>query len=128
MSTPLWMAIEPLARETRLVLSVPQTGATLKARLPSLPAHPRAVMMMLESLSAWYRRPLTAAFDADALGALHRAEQWCELLGDPPGLDVRVEWVSRSAHRAATGDRFFRAIGDLRTTRELLGIAATGQR
>jgi hypothetical protein len=127
MSTPLWMAIEPLSSETRLVLTVPISGIALKARLPSLPAHPRAVMMLLESISAWYRRPLTAAIDADALGVQHHPERWCELLGDPPGMDLTVEWIAR-AEQKGQRDSFFDALGDLRSAKRLVRIAATGQR
>lgn len=127
MSTPLWMSIEPLSNETRLVLSVPISGIALKARLPGLPAHPRAVTMLLESISAWYRRPLTAAIDADALGVQHHAEGWCELLGDVPGLDVTVEWVSHTEGKRER-DRFFGALGGMRSTERLATIAATGQR
>jgi hypothetical protein len=127
MSTPLWMAIEPLSNETRLVLSVPISGTALKARLPALPAHPRAVTMLLESLSAWYRRPITAALDADALGVQHHAERWCEFLGDLPGVDVTVEWISRTEHKGDR-DRFFDALGDMRSAKRLVTVASTGQR
>jgi len=121
------MAIEPLAQETRLIFTVPLTGTSLKARLSALPAHPRAVMMLLESLSAWYRCPLIAAIDADALGARHHAERWCEAMGDVPGLDVSVEWVARPSVREKR-DRFFHALGDLRSTARIVTLAATGQR
>jgi hypothetical protein len=127
MSTPLWMAIEPLLKETHLVLSVPISGIAMKARLPALPTHPRAVAMMLESISAWYRRPLTAAIDAEALGVQHHPERWCELLGDLPGIDLSVEWVSRAAHKEGH-DSFFDALGDMRSAKRLATIAATGQR
>jgi hypothetical protein len=122
------MALEPRAHETRLILTVPLTGTAMKARLPPMPAHPRAVMMLLESLSAWYRLPITAAIDADALGARHHAERWCEFLGDIPGLDISVEWVSRPSLPKERRDRFFHALGDLRSTAQLATVAATGQR
>lgn len=128
MSSPLWMAIEPLAQETRLILTVPLTGMSLKARLPALPAHPRAVMMLLEAVSAWYRVPIIAAIDADALGTRRDAERWSELMGDVPGLDVSVEWVSRPPAVRTQRDRFFEALGDLRSTARIATLAATGQR
>lgn len=128
MSSPLWIAIEPLSSETRLVLSVPLSGTALKARLPPLPAHPRALMMFLESLSAWYRRPLTAALDADALANVHHREHWCELLTDVPGLDVTVEWVSRAEHVRPLRDSYFDSLGNMRSTKRAMTLAATGQR
>jgi hypothetical protein len=127
MSTPLWLAIEPLSQETRLILAVPISGIALKARLPAMPAHPRAVTMLLESLSAWYRRPITAALDADALGVQHHPERWCELLGDLPGLDVTVEWVSRVEPKGER-DRFFDALGNMRSAKRLVTLASTGQK
>lgn len=128
MSTQLWVTIEPDTSETRVLLSVPHEGTRLKARLPSLPAHPRAVTMLLESLSLWYRRPLTAVFDADALGmSQHAAQTWCEGLGDPPSLDVTVEWVQRK-RAGRSRDRFFEALGRMGSAEALLTRAATGQR
>jgi hypothetical protein len=121
------MAIEPQADETRLVLSVPLSGTTLKARFPALPAHPRAVVMLLESISAWYRRPITAALDADALGVQHHPERWSEFVGDLPGMDVTVEWVSRG-RKGAARDRFIDALGEMRAATRTLTFAATGQK
>ena len=65
MSLPLWMAIEPVGSEVRLMLTAPSERTVLKARLPNPPTHPRAVIALLESLSLWYGRPLRAVIDAD---------------------------------------------------------------
>ena len=127
MSSPLWLVIEPLPQETRLLLSAPPTGTALKARLPRLPHHPRAVAMFLESLSAWCRRPLTAVLDADALRTQHEPAPWSELLADLP-LDLSVEWVERRTRSSAKRDRFFDDVADSRAARRLLALSTTGQR
>jgi hypothetical protein len=125
--SPLWMSIEPLAQETRLMLSVPLAGTVLKARLAQPPAHPRALSLLLESLSAWYRRPLHAVLAADAQAVQSFPERWAELLGDLPGLDISVEWVARG-EVARRRDRFLAELGDFASGRSLLHFAATGQR
>ncbi len=126
MSTPLWMAIEPCSTETRLLLTVPFDGTALKARLPPLPADPRAVSMLLESLSLWYRRPLSAALDADALGVQHHPEIWSVALAELPSLDINVEFVGHTKGRRLR-DRFLGGMGAFDNAKRVLAIAATGQ-
>lgn len=126
MPSPLWMSIEPRSSEIRLMLSEPSAGTSLKARLPSPPTHPRALAMLLEALSAWYRLPLRAALDADAQDVQHHPERWAHLLGDLPGLEVQVEWVSRPL-AARRRDRFLGTLGDFSSARRLITRAATGQ-
>ena len=126
MSTPLWMSIEPLRNETRLFLTAPMTGTALKARLPKMPAHPRAIVMLMEALSAWYRLPLHAALDADAEGVRLHGEHWAVLVGDLPGLDVSVEWIARP--KPIKHDKFLGPMGHFRRARRLISLAATGQR
>jgi hypothetical protein len=123
---PLWITIEPSPSEVRLLLTEPSAGPALKARLP-LPAHARAVPLLLESLSAWYHRPLHAVLDADAEDIRIHPERWALLAGDLPVLEVSVEWARRprSAHQKARG-RFLEELGDFRSARQLLGFVATG--
>jgi hypothetical protein len=82
MSIPLWMSIEPVRSEVRLMLTAPAQGTVLKARLPNPPQHPRAVIALLEAISFWYRQPLHAVVDADAEDVRRNPEQWALLLGD----------------------------------------------
>lgn len=127
MPTPLWMSIEPRGSEIRLLLSEPAVGTKLKARLPSPPRHPRALPMLLEAVSAWYRLPLHAVLDADASAVRLEPEQWAVWLGDLPGLDVHVEWVG-GAVREGRRDRFLESMGNFGSARRLLSFGATGQR
>jgi hypothetical protein len=126
MSIPLWMSIEPLGSEVRLMLTSPAQGTVLKARLPNPPQHPRAVIALLEAISFWHRQPLHAVVDADAEDVRRNPEQWALLLGDAPELSVSVEWAVVPAARKK--DRFLGSMGDFATARQLVSFAATGQR
>src|SRR5579872_1069159 len=97
MSQPLWMTIEPGAEETLLALSDPGRGPVLRARLPQIPAQPRALATLLESLAAWHGRSLCAVLDADAEDVRRHGDRWARLLGDLDGAHISVEWSSRPA-------------------------------
>ena len=119
------MSIEPKTGEVRLMLTEPAAGTSLKARLPP-PAHPRALPMLLEALSAWYRLPLRAALDADAQDVQRHPERWALWLGDLTGLEVTVEWIGGRAKKRR--DKFLEAMGDFSSARKVVNFAATGQR
>jgi len=126
MST-LWLSIEPELSETRLMLTQAQVGTTLRARLPTQPSQPRALLLLLEAIAAWYGQPLHAVLDADASDVQRHPARWAQLLGDLDGERVRVEWVGRAASPVER-DRFLGAIGDGRSARRLITFAATGQK
>jgi hypothetical protein len=126
MSLPLWMTIEPVGSETRLMLTAPASGTALKARLPATPSHSRAVITLLESIALWYGMPLRAVVDADASDVRRHPEQWAMLLGDAPSVAVNVEWVGVPAQRRR--DAFLAPMGELSRARRLVRYAATGQR
>jgi hypothetical protein len=126
MSIPLWMSIEPLGSEVRLMLTAPSQSTVMKARLPNPPQHPRAVMSLLEAISLWYRQPLHAVIDADAEDVRRDPERWALLLGDAPELAVAVEWAAVPALRRK--DPFLASMGDFKDARRLISFAATGQR
>jgi hypothetical protein len=120
------MSIEPQATETRLELSEGRRGLVLRARLPQLPQQERALGTLLEALSAWYGRSLTAVLDADAQDVAQHPERWTRLLGDLDGERISEQWVSvpRLAFRR---DRFLGRLGGSGRRRGLVGYAATGQ-
>lgn len=125
MSSLLWMSIEPRPQEVRLMLTEPEKGTVLKARLRTPPSHPRALGMLLEALSAWYRLPLHAVIDADAPEVQRWPELWAHLAGETPDLQVHVEWVARPVPGGR--DRFLAPLGDFSSGRRLINHAATGQ-
>lgn len=126
MSLPLWMSIEPVGPEVRMMLTVPSSGTVLKARFPSRPAHPRAVISLLEAVSLWYGEPLRAVIDAAASDVSRYPERWAMLLGDAPELAVQVDWVA--VPQARKKDRFLGSMGDFARARRLIHFGSTGQR
>jgi len=127
MSThPLYMSIEPRLGETRLMLLASSSPSALRARLPSAPAHPRALITLLEAISMWLGAPLHAVVDADAEDVRRHPERWSVLLGDAPELAVRVEWVSVPA--PPKRDRFVGKLGDFASAARLISFATTGRR
>ncbi len=121
----LWATIEPGCDETRLLLTCGQTGAVLRGRLPPVPAQPRAMAALLEALSAWFGRPLTAVVDAVVRDSGLHPNQWAQLLEEIDGEHVRVEWVV--APSPAERDRFLEETGgDFSAARRLVTFAATG--
>lgn len=94
-SLPLWLALEPELSCTKLLLSHSSDGTLLKARLSATPAHPGALAMLLESLSAWQGMPLYAVLDADAEGVSKHPECWARLMGEAEQHhSIHVEWSS----------------------------------
>lgn len=47
-----------------ILVTAPETGDLLKARLPPAPRHPRALLTMLEGLALWRGEPLRAVISA----------------------------------------------------------------
>ena len=124
---PIWMTIEPGPSEVRLLLAEPGLGPSLKARLPLPAPQSRALLLLLESISAWYRRPLHAVLDADAEDVRRHPERWVHLAGDLPLVEVSIEWARKSgARERKQRGRFLDEMGDVRSARRLLGLHATG--
>jgi len=129
MRSPLWMSIEPLGPEVRVLLTEPGAGPALKARLPCPPASDRAVPALLEALSCWYGLPLHAVLDADASDVRHHPDRWALLVGDVRGFEVSVIWATRpQARELARRRRLLDSMGDFESARKLLTFTATGQR
>jgi hypothetical protein len=126
MSSSLWLSIEPRSTETRLLLSVAGSGPSLKARLPTRPAHPHALVRLMEALACWYRLPLQAVLDADAPDVLRDAESWAQWTGDVSQLDVSVDWVGRAMWLKR--DRFLDDMGDFDAAKRRIAFASSGSR
>lgn len=128
MPSPLWMSIEPRTTEVRLLLSEPSLGTVLKAKLRP-PEHTRALPLLLEALSAWYRLPLHAVLDAEGEDVRRHPDRWALLVGDLPALDVTLEWAThpKSSERRCRS-RFLDELGPFDSGRRLINFSATGQR
>lgn len=57
--------LQTTSTEVRLLIASPDLGDVLKARLPLHPAHPRALLTLLESMALWGGAPLTAVISAE---------------------------------------------------------------
>jgi hypothetical protein len=113
----IWVGIDPRPSSAR-VLAIREPGETfLKAKLESVPRHPRALGTLLEALSLWEGEPIRAAL---AVGEQewHRGGYFPADFGDPAqtplyGIDL-VPRVRRQRHRdGLTG------LGDFRDVRRL---------
>lgn len=125
-SLPLWMTIEPTLTHTQLLLTQPGMGALLKARLSPTPARPGGVALLLEALSAWEGKPLSAVIDADAEDVQRHPEAWALLLGEAKdSTNITVEWSHPTTWKA-TRPRFFEDMGDFTSARRLLGRSVLG--
>jgi hypothetical protein len=124
MSSSLWLSIEPRSTETRLLLSVSGSGPALKARLPTRPRHPHALVRLMEALACWYRLPLHAVLDADAPDVLRDAEAWAQWTGDVSQLDVQVDWVGRAMWPKR--DRFLDGMGSFDAAKRKIAFASGG--
>jgi hypothetical protein len=124
---PIWMTIEPRPTEVRLLVTEPGAGPSLKAQLPLPPPDSRALVLLLEAVSAWYRRPLHAVLDADAEEVGRHPERWVDLAGDLPLAHVSIEWARRPRPSARKRHgRFLDEMGPFHSARRLLGVCATG--
>jgi hypothetical protein len=124
MST-LWMAIEPRETEMRLQLTEAGRGLVLRARMPVVPAHPKALANLLQALSDWHGRPLTAVLDADAQDVVQRPTFYARMLGELDGERIRFQWA-RPPRKAFRRDRYLGALGDFRRARELVTFDGVG--
>ena len=100
-----------------LLMTDPEHNEVLKAVLPPIPAHPRALLTLLEGLALWIGHPLTAAVFAPP-----RAEMRCveALFGD--GLvPIESALVRFELFTAPRKPRKLRGISDFRATRVLHG-------
>jgi hypothetical protein len=125
MSTLLWVSIEPGEDETRLLVTSARTGAALRARLPPMPSQPRALLLLLQGLSAWFGEPLTAVVAADREDVLRYPARWAQLLGEIDSEQARIEWV---VVPPAERDRFLGELGDFNSAKRVIVYSATGLR
>jgi hypothetical protein len=57
-------AVGPTVRNTKVLVTDPDGHELLKAVLPPVPGHPRALLTLLEGLALWAGHPLTAVISA----------------------------------------------------------------
>jgi hypothetical protein len=115
----MWMGVRPGTDVTRILVQEPRL-AVLKARLPDVPQHPRALETLAEGVALWCGRPLYVALGVAAEDALCVSPHWhatVDVLTRTPLVTIepvigapRPPW--RVEGRGALGD--FRAVRHLR--------------
>jgi len=103
-----------LGREVKLLVTDEMGDEVVRARLPFLPDHPRALLTLLEGLALWCGSPLTAAVSV-ARSARYSCDR--ELFGGAfgPADSALVRFFVVERHRP----RRLRGMGDFR---ELLSL------
>jgi hypothetical protein len=101
-------------QEAKLLVTTPEQGDLLKARLDPRPSHPRALLTMLEGLSLWSGHPLCVALHVDEPSLSGPGSM---LFGDElwPGESVLVRF--EVVHRGRRGGRLC-GLGDFRALRQ----------
>ena len=99
------------AHEVTLLVTAPETGDVLKARLPTPPRRPRALLTLLEGLALFVGEPLSVAISAAPLPDLWRGSG---LFGDElwPAESPLVRFVAARhvRHRRLDSLGSFRAL------------------
>jgi hypothetical protein len=108
------LLLEPLS--VKLLVKDARGKDLLKAELPLPPAHPRALVTLLEGLALWSRPPLSTAIAVDDAVPPGQGDA---LLGDDLWPDfgplVQLELIEQEP-----GDRRMTGVGDFRPLRRLL--------
>ena len=102
--------------DLKLLVTSPQGDDLLKARLPLLTSHPRALLTLLEGLALWSGAPLHVVISASAQrDDWLFSETWGDDLWPPESPLVHFDFaIPRRAHRTLVG------IGDFSEVRRYL--------
>ena len=116
MRRPWTGAVRVTPREVKVLVVDPEEGDLLKARLPAVTQHPRALLTLLEGLALWRCQPLRVVVSATSAGDGRPCWSGSGLFGDElwPGESqlVRYEVEDRALRR-----RVIVGLGDFRTLR-----------
>jgi len=116
MMRPWKGSVRATEREVRVLVVDPEQGDLLKARLPLVTQHPRALLTLLEGVALWRGQPLRVVVSATSAGDGRPC--WCGsgLFGDElwPAESPLVRYeVGDRAHR----QRRLVGLGDFRPLR-----------
>lgn len=103
-------------REVKVVVVDPQRGDLLKARLPPVSPHPRALLTLLEGMALWQGQPLHVDVHAASADAGYPSWSGSGLFGDElwPGESPLVRYDVAGHDRQR---RRLRGLGDFRALR-----------
>ena len=116
MMRPWKGSVRATPREVRVLVVDPEEGDLLKARLPPVTQHPRALLTLLEGLALWRGQPLRVVVSAVSAGDGRPCWSGSGLFGDElwPAESqlVRFEVEGRALRRRALA-----GLGDFRALR-----------
>jgi hypothetical protein len=116
MMRPWKGSVRATPRDVKVLVVDPQQGDLLKARLPPVTQHPRALLTLLEGIALWRGQPLRVVVSATSAGDGRPCWSGSGLFGDElwPGESqlVRYEVADRALRRRALG-----GLGDFRPLR-----------
>lgn len=115
----LWMGVVPDPLITRILVQDGPRKVLLKARLPNLPAHPRALPTLCEALALWCGRPVRAAVGVGGPAASSGLTPWLDaiaLVTRTPLCEIQLVHSARCPrhHDELPG------LGDFRDVRQLV--------
>jgi hypothetical protein len=114
----IWMGISPGSERSRVLVQDGPGKTLLKARLPAVPAHPRALATLCEALALWCGQPVRAVLAAGGPGGSFDTTRW--LGGDGPTATALFEMAVVSVARPPRGRDRLDGFGDFRDLRQLV--------
>jgi hypothetical protein len=116
MKRPWKGAVRVTPREVKVLVVDPEQGDLLKARLPPVAQHPRALLTLLEGVALWQGQPLRVVVSATSAGDGRPCWSGSGLFGDElwpvESQLVRYEVADRALQRRALV-----GLGDFRSLR-----------
>jgi len=88
-----WPTTLRIERDIRLLVRNPQGDDLIKACLPLRPAHPRALVTILEGIALFAGKPVHAVISAGSGDAGLEFEQWCDDLWPAESPLVQFEFA-----------------------------------
>ncbi len=114
----IWIGISPGPERSRVLVQDGPGETLLKARLPAVPAHPRAVATLCEALALWCGQPVRAALAAGGPGTSFDMTRW--LGQDGPTANALFEMAVVSVARPPRDRDRLEGLGDFRDLRQLV--------
>jgi hypothetical protein len=112
----IWMGPGPEC--SRVLVQDGPRETLLKARLPPVPAHPRALVTLCEALALWCGQPVRAALAVGGPDTSFDTRRW--LGQDGPTATALFELALVSAARPPRGRDRLDGLGDFRDLRQLV--------
>ncbi len=104
--TPCIARLQIRSEDMHLTVQMVTGEQILRAQLPLWPAHPRAVLELLEAISRWSGHPLDAVVSAAERSApSFERSLWSDELVWGPSAMVRVVFCGPSSRRLCIGNR-----------------------